>query len=476
MDVTTETVAPREVEFTIRPEAEQVEDARREAARRVARQVKIPGFRPGKAPYALVERTVGRKLLTEQAIEILAPDLYKRILEEGGYQPYDRPTLNILRQEPLEFRIRVPLEPTVELADYCAIEVEPEPEVVVTPEQEEQLLNELREQHGAWVPVERPAQVGDQVTLDIRGTSDEETVFDQEGTQLTLSETLSPPGFAQEIAGMLPGQTREFSLTYPEDYSQSELAGETVNMTTTLRGLKERRLPELDDEFAQSVGDHATLEDLKAQLRENLKAQLDAEARDRLATRVLDRVVEQSGLEYPNAAVEQEIDSLIRQRESRLRQQGFTLESYLRVIHKSMAQLRDELRPEAEEQLRRSLVLREVAKVEKIEVQPGELIAEVDRVARAYGEQAAAVRQALMQQGALGPVAGDLYARKALARLVDVVMGKAEGVCEAPEVPAAEALAEQAPEAAEAGSQPGEAGGEPPTGAVERSPGEPPEE
>ena len=454
MDVTTETVAPREVEFTVRPEAEQVEDARREAARRVARRVKIPGFRPGKAPYALVERTVGRELLIEEAVEILVPDLYKQILEEGGYQPYDRPTLNILRQEPLELRIRVPLEPTVELADYCAIEVKPEPEVVVTPEQEERLLNELREQHGTWVPVERPAQMGDQVTLDIRGTSDGETVLDQEGTQLTLSETLSPPGFAQEVAGMLPGQTREFSLTYPEDYSQPELAGETVTFTTTLRELKERRLPELDDEFAQSVGDCATLEDLRAQLRGTLKAQMEAEVRDRLATRVLDRVVEQSRLEYPNVAVEREIDNLIRQREIRLRQQGFTIESYLRVVHKSMAQLRDELRPEAEEQLRRTLVLREVARAEKIEVRPEELSAEVDRVAQAYGEQAPAVRQVLMQQGTLGPIVGDLYARKALARLVDVVMGRAEGVCEAPEVPGGGAPPEPLPGAAEAGGEP----------------------
>lgn len=464
MEVTTETVAPREVEFTIHPPVEQVEEARRKAARIVTRRVRIPGFRPGKAPYALVERTVGKELLTEEAVEILAPDLYKQILDEGGYQPFDRPTLRIARQEPLELKIRVPLEPTVELADYCAMEVQPEPEVEVTSEQEKKLLSELREQHGTWEPVERAAQMSDQVTLDIRGTPEGEAAFDQEGTQLTLSETLSPPGLADAIVGMLPGQTRDFTVTYPENYEQQRLAGKTVDFTTTLRELKQRRLPELDDEFARSVGDHATLEDLKAHLRDTLRTQLQSQARDRLATRILDQVVEQSRLEYPNRALEQEIDRLIRQRESRVRQQGFTMESYLRVVHKSMAQLRDELRPDAEEALRRELVLREVARAEKIEVSPDELVTEVDRLALAYGEQAEAVRQALSQQGALGPIAGDIYSRKALERLVDVVTGRAQGVCEPPELLAAEGAPGRAPEApeAEAPAPTGQEPGEPP--------------
>jgi trigger factor len=403
-----------------------------------------------------VERTVGREALTKEAVDILAPDLYKQILEEGHYEPYDRPALNILRQEPLELRIRVPLEPTVELADYCSMQVAPEPEVVVTPEQEERLLQESREQQGTWVPVERPAQLGDQVTLDIRGASGEEVLFEEEGTQLVLSEALAPEGFAQEIVGMLPGQTREYTLTYSERYSEPQLAGRTVDFTTTLRELKERHLPELDDEFARSLGDYANLDDLKAKLRERLRGQLEAEARDRLATRV-----------------EREIDHLIQQREGRLRQQGFTMEGYLRVIHKSMPQLRDELRPEAEEQLRRTLVLREVARAEKIQVQPEELMAEVDRVAQVYGERSAEVRQALTQQGMLGPVAGDIYARKALTRLVDVVTGEAQGVCEPPKVAATEAAAgEEAGEAVPEEPQPGEARAESSAEAAEGSPEE----
>jgi trigger factor len=456
LDVTTEIIGPREVEFTIHPEAEQVEEARRKAARKAAQHVRIPGFRPGKAPYVLVERTVGREILTEEAAGILAPDLYKRVLEESGYEPFDSPAVRIAQQEPLELKIRVSLQPTVELPDYCAMTVEPEPEVEVTPEQEEKLLNDVREQHGTWVPMERPAAMGDQVTLDFMGVADGETLFDEQGTELTLAESLSPPGLAEEIFGMELGQTREFVLTYPENYAQERVAGKTVAVTATLRGVKERRLPELDDEFAQSLGEYAALDDLKARLREGLKAQLEAEARSRLATRVLDQVVAQATLEYPNLAVEQQIDRLIRQRESRLRQQGFTLETYLRVIHKSVEQLRDELRSEAEEALRRSLVLRKVGRAERIEVKQAEVMAEVNRVASAYGEQAAAVRQALMQEGTIDALVGDMYERQAMARLVDVVTGQAEGVCAPPELPQEEraALAASEPPAAgETGEQ-----------------------
>ncbi len=436
MDVTTEKVAPREVEFTIRPEAERVEDARRKAARKVSQRVRIAGFRPGKAPYGLVERTVGKEVLIEEAAEILAPDLYKQALEQGGYEPYARPTLKISQQEPLELKIRVPLEPAVQLADYCAIHVEPEPTPQVTGEQEAKLLNDLREQHGTWVPVERAAQIGDQTTIDIKGVADAETVVDQQGYEVTLAETLSPPGFAEALVGMQPGETHEFTLTYPQDYSQQQLAGKQVAFTATLRELKERHLPALDDEFARTVGDYASLEELKAKLRERLQAQLEADAREKLELRVLDQVVEQSTLEYPNLAVEQEVERLVRQRDSRLRQQGFTLEAFLRVTHKSMEQLRDELRPEAEEALRRMLVLREVARAEKIEVTREAVSAEVERMAATFGEQADAARQAFFREGALAAVATDLYVRQALERLVNVVTGKAEGVCAPPEVPA----------------------------------------
>lgn len=435
MEITTETVAPREVEFTIRPEPERVEEARRQAARAFSKRVRIPGFRPGKAPYALIERTVGRNVLNEEAAEILAPDLYKQALEQGNYEPFGQPTLRIVQQEPLEVKIRVPLRPVVELGDYCALEIAPEPPAQVTPEQEEKLLNELREQYGTWVPVERPAQLGDQVTVDIKGVSEGKTVSDESGAQFVVAESLSPDGLVQALVGLQPGETREFEWTYPIDAHQEELAGKKVTFTVTLRELKERKLPQLDDEFARSVGDYASLDDLKAHLRAGLQARLEAEARQRLEVKVLDQVVERSKVEYPNAALEREIDRLIQERESRLRRQGFTLASYLRATHKSEVQLRDELRAEAEENLRRSLVLYEVGRVEGIDVSTEELTAEVDRMSEAYGEQAAAVRQMLLQEAPLASLREDIYARKALERLVDVATGKVESACKASEAP-----------------------------------------
>ncbi len=462
MDVTTEIVAPREVEFTIRPEAKRVEDAMRQAARKVSQRVRIAGFRPGKAPYVLVERTVGKDVLTEEAAEIMAPDLLKQAIEGGDYQPYDRPTLRIAQTEPLELKIRVPLEPKVELGDYCAMRMEPEPPAEVSEEQVDKLLQELREQNGTWVPVEREAQMGDQVTLDIKGSAGEEPVFDETGTALVLGETLSPPGFGAAIVGMQPGETREFSLSYPQDHPQEDLAGKEIAFAVTLREAKERKLPALDDEFARSVGEYASIEELRSRLREGLKAQMEAEARDREAMRALDQLVQQSKIEYPGLAVERQIDQLIQRQESRLRQQGFTLEGYLRLTHKSPAQLRDELRPEAEERLRRSLALSEVGKVEKIEVKPEELGVEVDRVASAYGERADQVRQALLRPEPVSSLIGDIFSRKAMARLVDITTGKATCATETPEAkaegeakPEAEGTSEAAPaEGAPSGEQP----------------------
>lgn len=451
MEVTTETIAPREIEITVRPDAEQVEDALRKAARKVGQQVRIPGFRPGKAPYALVERTVGKELLTDEAAEILAPDVYRQTIEQAGYHPYDRPTLRVTQQEPLELKIRVPLEPLVELGDYCSLRIEPEPPVEVSDEQVERLLQEIRQQHGSWEPVDRPAQLGDQVTLDIKGTSGEEPVFDETGTTLTLEETLSPPGFAQAVAGMRPGETKQVELTYPEDSPNKDLAGKTVAFTLTLRELKERRLPDLNDEFARSVGDYASLEELKNRLREALKAEMESEANDRLATRALDQLVQQSKIEYPNLALEREIDRLIERQQSRLRQQGFSLETYLRVTHKSMSQLRDELRPQAEENLRRLLVLEQVSKAEKVTVEPAELLGEIDRIASAYGENAARMREALLGPAPSLEIMRDMMRRKAIERLVAIATGKAECAAQAEAEGAAPTAEEPPAEAPSAG-------------------------
>jgi trigger factor len=347
-------------------------------------------------------------------------------VEKAGYQPYGRPTLRVAHLEPLELKIRVALQPTVELGDYCSLRVEPEPPVEVADEQVDQLLQELREEHGSWEPVTRPAQMGDQVTLDIRGTSGDEPVFDETGTTLVLSEQLTPPGFAEAVVGMQPGETKQVELAYPEDYANEDLAGKTVAFTLTLHEVKERKLPEPDDEFARSVGDYASLAELKDHLRTGLKAELEHDAQDRLETRAVDQLVEQSKVEYPNAALEQAIDRLVERQESRLRTYGFTLETYLQVSHKSMEQLRDEVRPQAERELRRSLVLRELGRAEGVRVEPEEIAREIARLSLPYGERSEEVRQALLQPEALSSISSDIFVRKAMERLVAIATGQAE--------------------------------------------------
>ncbi len=445
MEYTAETVAPREVEFTIHLGAEEVDDARRKAAQAISRRVRIPGFRPGKAPYALVERTVGKEYLTEEAAEILAPDLFRRVMEEGGYEAYDRPTLRVSQQEPFELKIRVPLRPTVELPDYHAIRVEPEPEAQVTPEQVQKVLDGLREDHGTWVPVERPVQMGDQVIVDIKATSDGEPLFEEKETEFEVSEKLMPAGLAEGITGMSVGETRQVAVAYPADFAVEGLAGKSVDLMITLRGAKERRLPELDDEFARTVGDFASMEDLRSRIQQNIRIELEAQAEARIAQRVLEAVIEQSRLEYPNQAVEREIDFLVHQRERRLQQQGFTLEVYLSLVHKSLAQLRDELRPEAEETLRRELVLSEVARAENIGVSPEEVGEAIGAIAASYGERADEMRRLLMREEVLGSIVADLRSRKALARLVEIVAGRTQSKAEGTDVTAPEQGAEEEP-------------------------------
>lgn len=421
MKVSTEKMESCQAVLTIEVEEERVGQALKEAARRISKQTRIPGFRKGKAPYHIVERMVGKEAVFDEALEELSSQVYREALEESELAPIDRAEMELVEREPLTLKMTVPLKPEVELGDYKSIYVEPQ-EVKVEEKGMEEVLTALREERGEWVPVEREAQGGDLLTIDVEGKADGEQVVEA-GEQeyiLRLGAEVPVKGFPEMIEGMKPGEEREFAITYPVVHPQTDLAGRKVEFRVRLLGLKGKRLPPLDDEFAKTVGDFEDLAGLQERVESVLQARAETKERERVAEEVLTAMTDQAKIEYPPVVLERELDSMIKDYAQAVARQGFTLPKYLEVVGKSEEELRRELRPQAEERLKKALVFGKFSEEEGIAVEEEEVGREVDEIADSYGDQAEEVKKALLSPEPQRSIRSRLFSQKALERLVEI--------------------------------------------------------
>lgn len=421
-----EEAGTRQVALEVVVDGERVERSLRAAGRRIARRTKIPGFRPGKAPHHVILRTVGEEAVLQEAIDELGPQIYQEAVQEQGLQPFDRGQLQVISTDPLTFRMTVPLEPEVKLPDYRSWRI-PAPEVEITEEAFARAVEEVREAFAEQHPVEREARFEDLVTLDIRAEVEGQAVVDLENASLILREGSAAvvPGFSEAVVGVRAGQSRSFTLTLPEDYEDEPLRGQEASFQVRIHGVKERRLPALDEELARSAGVES-LEELRDRIRGNLEARTRLEAEGRLAEEVLDRLAAEAELSYPPIALDREINDLLVEEALRLHQRGFTLEAFLEAAGLSEEEFRRQLAERARERLERSLVLSEIVRQEEIRVEEAELQEEVERLAARHGPRAEEARQMFRSEGALRSIIARLYGRKALEKVVAVVTGREE--------------------------------------------------
>ncbi len=416
---------PCQYTLNVEIEPERLAQPLRQAARRLSTRRPISGFRPGKAPYSIVERVYGKELVYDEMLNELGNELYQEALKEAQIEPYDRAGFEIAQLEPLTLKISVPTQPEVKLGDYHTIRVEPA-EVLLTDEEVEEVLSNMQQDHALWVPVERGVQLGDQVVIDAVGTSDDGRDLEQEDLTLEVTESLMPSEFRENLLGIKAGDKKEFDIEYPEDFRDTDLAGRRVHFNVSVKAVKGKELPSLDDELAQSVGEYETLDALRADVHAKLLERKEQEAKDAAVDAALDALAEQANLEYPAIAVEHELDAMMQSVSNRLSQKGFTLEGYLYTTGKSLEQYREELRPQAETRLKRSLVLVQFAQAEGIQVGKADVEREVDHVSAQFGEQADAVKTALSEGEAFRSITNDLFSRKVLDHLLAIATGQVE--------------------------------------------------
>ncbi len=424
MKVSAEPMQNSQVLLNIEMESGEVDKYLDRAYQRLARQISVPGFRKGKVPKEVLVRYVGKEALFREALEDLIPEAYAEAVESQEIEPIAQPSFEIVQTEPLVFKAVVPLKPTVRLGDYNQIKIEAQP-VEVTDAEIDAVLGQLREEHAVLSPVERPVSFGDEVTLDLQEVKEgkliplrQDVAYEvREGSRLPL------PGFAESLVGMGNGEEKEVTLSYPADYEVAELAGKEHVFRVTIKDIKEKKLPDLDDEFARMLGSD-DLASLRARIAEAIRARKESMARLDAEKKIMAALVEVSQVEYPPVLVEAEIDRLLVDEARHFAEGVAGLERYLRAVGKTMADHREELRAEATQRLVRSLVLDEVVEAEKVEVTDSEVEEEVERMVTNAAEGAERLREAFSSEDRRESVRWFLKRRKTMDRLLERLVAK----------------------------------------------------
>lgn len=428
MKVTTEKTESRQVVLEIGAEPEEVERSLDGAYKRLVQRAQIPGFRKGKAPRDMLERHIGRGALLEEALERLVPQLLNQAINEQGLEPIAQPEIEITQIEPLTFKATVPLSPTVELGDYRKISIEQQP-VSVADEDVDHVIQQLRTQHGTWVPVERPVQFGDLATISVTGNADGKDILDRKDLQIQVLQgvPIPVPGFSEQLEGMVIGQDKEFTIALPDDKAAGELAGKDCVFKVNVSEIKEQHLPELDDEFVKSLGQgFETADALREDITSHLQSMADQSAQRSYENKAIDALIEASTIEFPAVIAEKEIERLIAAQESELQARRISLEDYLKSQNKSRQELREELRPVAVRNISGSLALGRLAEEEKIEVAAAEVEEEIEIMAQNAGEQGENMRKLFQSPGTRKSLENVIITRKTVQRLVQIASGEAD--------------------------------------------------
>ncbi len=379
----TRTPAPKSsIVLEIEVPSERLDRAVNDAVRTLSRRTRVPGFRPGKATRPVLERTLGPGAVLDEAVDHLIQDAYREALVQEDLLPLTNADVEVVQAEegkPVIFKATVPVRPDVALGDYQHFNFAPEIEVI-DEARIDQVVEELRDQNATLGPVEdRGAQDGDYAVIAFVGTRDGVPFEGGEADRmpLILGQDRLIPGFEANLVGLRVGESTAFDITFPEDYGEPTLAGQTAHFAVDLKELREKIQPELDEDFLNGLGDFSTIDDLRTDIKRRLEANALDRARHGFADRIIEYAVANATVELPDVLIDQEVEVMHDEFRGSLARQGITEEAYLKATEKTDDDLHADFRPGAEKRVRTLLVLSKVADVEGVEIPDADIDAEV---------------------------------------------------------------------------------------------------
>jgi trigger factor len=427
LKITTEPLESRQLRLTIETDEEQTQKAMQRAARQISKQVDIAGFRKGKAPYELILQRFGEDTVRKEAAEALIEEVYEQALEQEKIEPYAPAKLDEIELHPIAFTFTIPLQPTVDLGDYRNYRLKHK-KVKVSKKEVQEALEEIRLENAMLELVERPLAIGDGAVIGLVATVDGEKILEKNELHIIAeTEATHPaPGFAGAIVGMEAGDERTFTLALPDDSPREDLRGREAEFKVKMVEVYDQIIPALDDDLARTVGSYDSLKQLEARIKERLQLKAQMEADREYADQVMNDITEQAEIEYPPAMLERSLDGAVKEFEATVKRETMLLlADYLRMRNETMETLREELTPNAETQLRRTLMLGEVVRLEGIEVSDEEVDARIAADSALWGVRAEEVRVSLSSDVGKAAVRNRLLGSKAMLRLAAIAKGEA---------------------------------------------------
>ncbi len=423
MQVKVENAGKNVVQLEIEVDAEKFEQGLQKAFVKNAKKFSIPGFRKGKAPRYMVEKFYGEQVLYEDAINEVCPEAYDQAVEENDIHPVERPEIDIKqigKGQQLIFTAKVTVKPEVELGEYKGVEVT-KASTLVTDEDVEKEIEKIRDKNSRLITIEdRPAASGDTVTIDFEGFVDDVAFEGGMGTDydLVLGSGSFIPGFEDQLIGVSKGEAKDVNVTFPEDYNSKELAGKPALFKATVKEIKVKELPELDDEFAKDVSEFDTIEEYKTDLRKKLAERAEHSAQHENEDNVVEKVVGNATVDIPEVMIEKHIDNLVYDFGMRLRYQGLELEKYLEIMGMDMKAFREQFKNRAEQEVKTQMVIEKISKAEAIVPSDEDTDGEIKKMAENYKQTEEEFRQHL-QPDDIEYIRSTLVARKTVEFLVE---------------------------------------------------------
>ncbi len=426
--------------------AEEVESVLDRTYKQLVQRLNIPGFRKGKAPRPVVERMVGEEYFLHEATDEALRWGYRKAIDSESLVPIDQANIDTGPDEhshiesgsPFHFEATVAVKPEVQLPEYRTIRIERE-QVDVADDDVTTVIDELRERNATLEPVNRPAQIGDVVTVNITGRAGGEEIINNENADFELKdeEASDPdpvlPGLSAELVGISPGEIREIALTLGDDYSDQELAGKALLVRVLAKEVKRKVVPDLDDEFAGSISKFGTVSELREAIRSNMEMERRLETDQKLINDAVEAVTDRTFIEIPPVLIEEEVDRMIDDMRSTLERQQLPLQTYLDVTKKTEADLRHDARDQAIKNVKQSLVLGAIADAEGITVSNRELDAALEEILRGMNSTDAERRRLRTSSGVRTTIRNRLRRQRAIQTLVGALTGGEEVSVEATE-------------------------------------------
>lgn len=391
MSTTVEKISSNKVKLSFDIDAAKFDEAMGKAYIKVRGQVAIPGFRKGHAPRKMIENMYGEGVFYDEAFELIFDEVYGPAIDENKLEVVDRPQVDIQQigtGKNLQFTCEVFVKPDVTLGEYKGVEVKREHTLVTEDEVNAEIEKERNKQAAEVAVDDRPVAEGDTVNLDYSGSVDGVKFAGgtAENQTLKIGSHTFIPGFEEQMVGMNIGEEKDLNVTFPTEYHAKELAGKEAVFHVKVNGITETQLPALDDDFAKDISEFDTLDAYKADVRAKLEAQAAERDNNVFTNAVIGKVMENATVEIPEAMIERQIDSMIRNFEARLAQQGLKLADFMKYTGQDEKSFRGQYRDQAEKSVRANLVLEAIENVENFEVSDEEIDAEIEKFAKQIGQ------------------------------------------------------------------------------------------